>query len=130
MQNRVAALALACALFGLLISQAGITAFADGQAASASSTGNTVWQVLSFPLRIVTGAGGLAIGAVGGSVRGIVNTEEKFAQNTFGKAEENPILVPVGLVGTVLAVPVGIVTGAPEGAMKGGKYGYHVWDNF
>ncbi|MCE3235275.1 MAG: hypothetical protein K0Q50_1455 [Vampirovibrio sp.] len=127
MNYKFAALALA----GLLLTQVGFTAFADGDAAApASSAGNTVWQVLSFPLRIVTGAGGLAIGAVGGSVRGIVNTEEQFAQNTFGKAEENPMLVPVGLVGTVLAVPVGIVTGAPEGAVKGGKYGYHVWDNF
>lgn len=127
MKNKIAALALAGALLG----QVGIAAFADGDAeAPASSTGNTVWQVISFPLRIVTGAGGMAIGAVGGSVRGIVNTEEKFAQNTFGKAEENPMLVPVGLVGTVIAVPVGIVTGAPEGAVKGGKYGYNVWDNF
>lgn len=127
MKNKFAALALACAM----ISQVGIAAFADGEAApAASSTGNTVWQVISFPLRIVTGAGGMAIGAVGGSVRGIVNTEEQFAQNTFGKADENPMLLPVGILGTVAAVPVGIVTGAPEGAVKGGKYGYQVWDNF
>ena|GEM_PF-603938 len=128
MKNKFAALALAGALLG----QVGIAAFADGEAAApaSSSTGNTVWQVISFPLRIVTGAGGMAVGAVGGSVRGIVNTEEQFAQNTFGKADENPALLPVGILGTVVAVPVGIVTGAPEGAVKGGKYGYHVWDNF
>jgi hypothetical protein len=130
LKNKFAALALAATL----LTQVGVSALADDAAASddgpLTSSGNAVWQVVSFPLRLVTGTTGIAIGAVGGGVKGIVKTEEKFAQNTFGKADENPLLVPVGLVGTVVAVPVGFVTGAPEGAAKGGKYGYHIWDNF
>lgn len=124
MKNKIAALALAATVFA----QVGTAAFADQ--GPMTSSGNPAWQVVSFPLRLVTGTAGAALGAVGGGLKGIVNTEENFASNTFGKADENPMLVPVGLVGTVVAIPVGFVTGAPQGAVNGGKYGYKMWDNF
>ncbi len=93
-------------------------------------SGNQTWQLVSIPLRLVTGATGVAIGAIHGGLQGVVNTEERFAQDTFGEADENPLLVPVGLIGTIAAVPVGIATGAPQGAAEGGAAGYQLWDRF
>lgn len=124
MKSKIAAFALAATM----MTQLGVGAFAD--AGPLTSSGNPVWTVVSFPLRLVSGTTGLALGALGGGFKGIVHTEQKFASNTFGKAEENPFLVPVGLVGTVVAIPVGFVTGAPEGAVTGGQYGYSMWDHF
>lgn len=124
MKNKIAAVALAATL----MIQAGAAAFADE--GPMTSSDNPVWQVVSFPLRLVTGTTGLALGAVGGGLKGIVKTEQDFAAKTFGEADSNPLLVPVGLVGTVVAVPVGFVMGAPEGAVSGGKYGYGMWDHF
>lgn len=72
----------------------------------------------------------MALGAVGGGLKGIVETEQQFAEKTYGEADQNPLMVPVGLVGTVVAVPVGFVLGAPEGAVTGGKQGYQLWDSF
>lgn len=93
-------------------------------------SGNQAWQMVSIPLRLVTGATGMAIGAIHGGLQGVVHTEEQFAQNLFGEAEQNPLLVPVGLIGTIAAVPVGIATGAPQGAAEGGTAGYQLWDRF
>jgi len=128
LKNRIAAFALAAAL----VSQVGIGAFADGTAAKGpwTSSNNTVWQVTSFPLRLVSGASGILLGALNGGVKGIASTEESYAKNTYGKAHENPLMVPAGIVGSVVAVPIGFVTGAPDGATAGGKYGYHIWDSF
>ena len=129
MKNRIAALTLAAAL----VSQVGIGAFADGTASAKgpwTSSNNAVWQVASFPLRLVSGASGIVLGALNGGVKGIASTEETYAKNTYGKAHENPLMVPAGIVGSVVAVPVGFVTGAPDGASAGGKYGYHIWDSF
>ncbi len=95
-----------------------------------TSRGDKTWQILSMPLRLMTGATGLAFGAIGGGIHGIVRTEEEFAQETFGAADQNPLMVPVGLVGTIAAVPVGIAKGVPSGAARGGTYGYHLWDKF
>lgn len=121
---------------GLLMGQAGFGATqapavsqANGQGPMTRS-GNKAWQVLSFPLRLVTGGAGLALGAIGGGMRGVVNTEEQFAQDTFGAADQNPLMVPVGLLGTIAAVPVGLAKGAPGGAASGGDYGFHLWDKF
>ena len=127
MKNKVAALAMAAAL----VSQIGVGALAADKANGPWTTSNSpVWQVTSFPLRLVTGASGIVLGALNGGVKGIASTEQTYAQNTYGKAHQNPLMVPAGLVGTVLAVPVGFVTGAPDGASSGGKYGYHIWDTF
>lgn len=72
----------------------------------------------------------MAIGAIQGGVKGIVRTEEEFAQSTFGEAEDNPLMIPVGLVGTIAALPYGLIQGAPEGAAQGVESGYHLWDRF
>lgn len=93
-------------------------------------SGNQAWELASLPLRLVTGATGLAWGAIDGGLKGVVATEEQFAQNTFGQAEQNPLMVPVGLIGTIAAVPVGIATGAPQGAAQGSAAGYQLWDRF
>ncbi len=124
MKNKFAAFALAATM----MTQVGIAAFADE--GPMTSSGNAAWQVVSFPLRLVTGTTGGVLGAVGGGLKGIIDTEQKFAERTFGESDKNPLLVPVGLIGTVVAVPVGFVTGAPEGAVNGGKAGYSIWDHF
>lgn len=118
-------------LVSALLMQSGFSAFADGAGTDPDTgAGRAVWQGVSIPFRIVSGAAGIVIGAVGGSAKGIIRTEEKFGQATFGKADQNAWLVPAGILGTVVAVPAGIVTGAPEGAEAGAKYGYNVWDKF
>lgn len=131
MKNRLAALVLA----SLLLAQAGILTFANEAEPPANSgpitrSGNTVWSVFSFPLRLITGATGFVVGAVDGGAKGIVKMEETFAENTFAKASESPLLVPIGLVGTIVALPVGLVSGAPDGAAKGAREGYRLWDHF
>ena len=142
-----AALALVA---GLAVAQVGVVALAsssrkivDQKAASQSASvqtvmangpmttsGNQTWQIVSLPLRLITGATGMALGAIRGGVDGIVRTEEEFAQGTFGEAEQNPLMVPVGLIGTLAALPVGVAKGAPGGAAEGGIAGYRVWDRF
>lgn len=127
MKNKLAAVALAATLFA----QVGVAMADDGGSAGPlTSSNNPAWAVISFPFRLVTGTAGLGLGAVGGGLKGIVQTEQQFAEKTFGEADENPLMVPVGLVGTVVAVPVGFILGAPEGAVTGGKYGYQMWDSF
>jgi hypothetical protein len=120
------------ALMALMFTQVGVRALADEPVGGTPSTasGNIAWKAVSFPLRLVTGITGGAVGMVGGGMKGIVTTEEKFAANTFGKADENPLLVVPGILGTVVAVPVGFVVGAPEGTAKGAKAGYQWWNNF
>lgn len=129
MKNKFAALALATAL----VSQVGIGAFAAEDASTTgpwTSSKNTAWQVASFPLRLVSGASGIVLGTLNGGVKGIASTEQSYAEKTYAKAHQNPLMVPVGLVGSVVAVPMGFVTGAPDGATAGAKYGYHIWDTF
>lgn len=88
------------------------------------------WGVGSFPFRMVTGVVGGGMGAVAGSAKGIVETEKKFSENTFAQANKNPLMIPVGLVGAVVAVPVGVITGAPSGAFTAAKTGFTWWDRY
>ena len=122
------------ALAAVLLSQVGLHALADSTVPSVGNpttkSGNAVWQVATFPFRLVTGTSTGALGLVGGGVKGVVTTEEKFAANTFGKVDENPILVVPGILGTIVAVPVGFIMGAPEGFVKGAKAGYTWWDSY
>ncbi len=132
-----AVLLVAVSIMAVLVSGRGIAASA-GKSRPVKHTnngpmtrsGNQTWQMVSIPLRLVTGATGVAIGAIHGGLQGVVSTEEQFAQDIFGEAEQNPLLVPVGLIGTIAAVPVGIATGAPQGAAQGGTAGYQLWDRF
>lgn len=102
-----------------------ISATAMGMAQAA---GTEATDALTIPVRVVAGTAGAGLGAVSGSIKGVVDTEQKFAAATFGKSGKNPLLVPVGIVGTAVAVPVGIIMGAPQGAVDGGKDGYALWD--
>ena len=129
MNNKFAALALAA----VMLSQVAVSAFADETKATTgpwTASNNPVWQFTSFPLRVVSGGTGILLGAVASGAKGIASTEQSFAEKTYGKAHENILMVPVGLVGSVVAVPAGFVSGAPDGAVAGAKYGYHIWDTF
>lgn len=98
-------------------------------AVSAQAESNGAVEVLKFPFRLVTGTAGAGVGLVAGGLNGIVETEKKFSDHTFAKASENPLMVPVGIVGAAVAVPVGFVMGAPQGAVDWGKKGYGWWDD-
>ncbi|MBX2860357.1 MAG: hypothetical protein KTR14_03925 [Vampirovibrio sp.] len=124
MKKTLAALLLA----GAMVAQAGAGAFAEDGPWTTDSP--VTWGITSLPLRVVTGAAGAGIGMVSGSVEGIIDTEKEFASNTFEKADENPFLVPVGLVGTAVAIPVGIIKGGPKDAVDMGRDGYLWWNRF
>jgi hypothetical protein len=125
-----------CTLALALLAQVGLAAFADEPASMEPCTGgpltrsgNPIWTVASFPLRLTTGVGGMMVGAMVNGSKNIMTTEQEFAKNTFGQASESPMMYPVGVLGSVIAVPVGFVTGMPEGAAMGGRQGYQVWDH-
>lgn len=113
MKKKIAVLAIAATMMAQTMSGA----YAGGVA-----------DVLTLPFRLVTGVAGVGVGAVAGGLQGVVDTEQKFAENTFGQADENPMMLPVGIVGTAVAVPVGIITGAPKGAVEWGEKGFNMWD--
>jgi hypothetical protein len=121
---------IAAALFAAaMMLQVGAVSFAEDNGPWTTNH-PFVWGVGSFPFRLLTGGVGAGFGAVAGGAKGIVETERKFAENTWGEADKNPLMVPVGLVGTVVAVPVGIIMGAPQGAVKMGTQGYNWWNRF
>ena len=118
-------------LAAAMVAQIGAGALAeDVEAGSLTSDSPVLWGIASFPFRAVTGVGGLGLGAIAGGLKGVVDTEKSFAENTFGKANENPFMIPVGLVGSLVAVPVGFVTGMPQQAVETGQNGYKWWDRF
>jgi hypothetical protein len=134
LKSRIAISALAVAL----CAQAGLAAFAEPMMETTSSEpvtgglltrgGHPVWKVCSFPLRLTTGIGGMMIGAMVSGSKNVVKMEQEFARNTYGQAKESPALYPVGAIGSVVAVPVGFVTGMPEGAAVGARAGFQLWD--
>ncbi len=113
-----------------MVGQLGMTSYAEDEDGPMTSDNPLAWGLVSFPLRAVTGVVGLGAGALVGGVKGIIETEKKFAENTFGEADENPLLVPVGLIGTAVAIPVGFLSGFPEQAVKSGQEGFQWWDRF
>lgn len=88
------------------------------------------WNIVSFPLRVVTAAGGAVVGFVTGGTTGVIDTEKDFSKQTYAKAADNPVMAPVGVLGSIAAVPVGIVTGGPKGAVDFGKKGFYWWSKF
>ncbi|MBY0449341.1 MAG: hypothetical protein K2X01_01785 [Cyanobacteria bacterium] len=116
MKSKLAAVLLAATV----VAQAGVASFAEGSTASLN-------ELIGVPFRLTTGVVGGSLGLVTGSINGITDTEKKFAENTFEKAGENPAMLPVGLVGAALAIPVGILTGGPQGLADGMKSGYNYW---
>ena len=117
LKSKLAAVVLAATV----VAQMGVASFAE------SSTTASLNQLLEMPFRLTTGVVGGSLGLVTGSINGITDTQKKFAENTYDKAGENPAMLPVGLVGTALAIPVGILTGAPQGLADGMKAGYNYW---
>lgn len=115
MKKKIAMFALAATL-----------AFQTGTAAFAAD--NAAAELLLFPFRLVTGVAGGGLGLVAGGLQGIVETEKTFAEHTFAEVDENPLMLPVGLVGAAVAVPVGFLVGAPKGAVDWGAKGYNLWD--
>jgi hypothetical protein len=112
-----------------LLLQTGVAAFADGDGPWTTNH-PFAWGVASFPFRMLTGTAGAGFGALAGSAKGIVDTERKFSEHTFGEADKNPFMVPVGIAGAVVAVPVGVITGAPPGIVEHATKGYEYWDRF
>lgn len=96
-------------------------------------------EVLLLPVRLVTGAVGAPIGAIGGmaqrtgdavemvnnaTFRQVVGANENMTDNpgrTFGRGI---VLVPVGVVSTAAALPVGVAVGAVEGTFRGFARGF------
>ncbi len=117
LKSKLAAVVLAATV----VAQMGVASFAE------SSTTASLNQLLEMPFRLTTGVVGGSLGLVTGSINGITDTQKKFAENTYDKAGENPAMLPVGLVGTALAIPVGILTGGPQGLADGMKAGYNYW---
>ncbi len=126
MKIKMAAALLAAAL----CTQVGSAAFAEDEQGPWTKDHPYAWGVASLPFRATTTGVGLAFGSLAGSAKGIVETEQKFAEHTWGEADKNPLMVPVGLVGSVVAIPVGVVMGLPQGAAKGAAAGYKWWDRF
>lgn len=99
----------------------------DGELTSEHPVG---WGIASFPLRLTTAGLGAGFGALSGGVEGIMETEDEFADHTFAKAGENPLLAPVGLVGAVVAIPVGAIKGGVPQAIESAKAGFNWWDRY
>lgn len=128
MKSKLAALVLAATMS----LQLGVGAFAQDALSypedPETGVGEAAWTILSLPVDLTSAVASGALGAVGGGLKGIVRTEEKFADATYGRVNENPLLLPVGLVGTVVAVPIGFLMGLPSGLVGGVKYGWNMLD--
>lgn len=124
MKSKIAAFALAATMMTQ------VAAFADdamnAPADANTSLGKAAWSLLSLPVNVGSAVGSGAVGAVGGGLKGIIATEEKFSDATYAKVNENPLLLPVGLVGTAVAVPVGFLTGMPYGVVHGVHHGWNL----
>ncbi len=85
-------------------------------------------EVVTFPLRFITGSLGLAVGTITGGVKGMATQPKKFSEATLDKGDEKPWLIPVGLVGLPISVPYGFLQGFPGGATTTASDWYHLWD--
>lgn len=99
-----------------------------------------VKEVLLLPVRLVAGALTAPIGAIGGMAKRTGDSVEWVNKNTFRKVVNKhdkmtdkpgkvlgrgPVLVPVGIVGTAAALPLGASYGAVEGSVKGFTKGFN-----
>ncbi len=83
---------------------------------------STAVGVVKLPFKLVGGVVGGVVGALSGGVQGVMSTwssvNEEYASH--------PLLVlPVGVASLAYAVPVGLATGAPGGAIETGKAGFN-----
>ncbi|MBX2861354.1 MAG: hypothetical protein KTR14_08965 [Vampirovibrio sp.] len=96
-------------------------------------------RIATLPLRAVTGAVGMPVGAVGGfgkrfasgaewvsdnTFGNIVDEDGNATSNTIGAALKTPFLVPAALVGYAIVPTVGGVVGLAEGAVHGTAKGF------
>jgi hypothetical protein len=99
-----------------------------------------VKEVLLLPVRLVAGTLTAPIGAIGGMAKRTGDSVEWVNKNTFRKVVNKhdkmtdkpgkvlgrgPVLVPVGIVGTAAALPLGASYGAVEGSVKGFTKGFN-----
>ncbi|MEB3286340.1 MAG: hypothetical protein VKJ04_02435 [Vampirovibrionales bacterium] len=87
-----------------------------------------ILETVKFPCRIVTCAVSAVVGAVNGGINGVIEAERQVVKQTFAKADEDPLLIPAGIMGVAIAVPVGIAMGIPDDVMSYTQQGYHWWD--
>jgi len=98
-----------------------------------------VQEIVLLPVRLVSSAVSAPVGAVGGMAKRTGDAVEwvnnKTFRNVTAKDEaimENPgkqfgrgiFLVPAGIAGTAVALPVGVAAGAVEGTFKGLTKGF------
>ncbi|MCE3235940.1 MAG: hypothetical protein K0Q50_2120 [Vampirovibrio sp.] len=97
-------------------------------------------EVLLLPVRLVSGLVQAPIGAIGGMAKRTGDSVEWVNDHTFRKVvhkkqkmTERPgkvlgrgsVMVPVGVVGTAAALPLGVSYGAVEGGYKGFVKGFN-----
>jgi len=85
---------------------------------------STAVGVVKLPFKIVGGVVGGLVGALTGGAQGVVDIWSSINE----EHGTNPFLVlPVGVVGLglVYAVPVGLATGVPSGAIETGQVGFN-----
>ncbi len=78
-------------------------------------------RILTLPVRAVSTPVGALVGTVTGIGKGIVHAEMVVSEHTFERIPEESaaIMAPAGLVGSVVAAPVGAVNGAVRGFGQG-----------
>lgn len=96
-------------------------------------------EVFLLPVRVVSGAVGAPVGAIGGMAKRTGQAVQVVNDATFKKVVDDNeeimdqpgkqfgrgvLLVPVGIVGTAAAVPIGAAVGAVEGTFKGLAKGF------
>jgi hypothetical protein len=78
--------------------------------------------MVKLPFKIVGGVVGGLVGAITGGAQGVVDVWSSINE----EHATNPLLVlPVGVIGLVYAVPVGLATGAPSGAIETAQVGFN-----
>lgn len=85
-----------------------------------------VSRILTAPVRAVSTVGGAAVGSLCGAGKGIVHAEYVVSENTFERLpnERGWVLGPAGVVGSIVAIPVGAVYGATRGFGQGTVSGF------
>lgn len=83
-------------------------------------------RLLTAPVRAISTPVGAVVGTLCGIGKGIVHAEMVVNENTFEKipTESAAIMAPAGLVGSVVAIPVGAVHGAVRGFGQGTISGF------
>lgn len=115
-----------------------------GVKTSTTYADNPVREVVLLPVRVVAGAVGAPVGAIGGMAKRSSQAVDWVNANTFKQVVaddeeimEKPakqfgrgvVLVPLGIAGTAAAVGVGSAVGAVEGTFRGLAKGFTWPDN-